>query len=331
MKNLFIDSNIWLSLYHFTNDDLTQFQKLRELIGDEIRLIIPQQVRAEVFRNREAKLKDALKSFELTPFKYPAFCKGYSEFAQISSDYKDFSKRFCAWRKKIDEDIKAHNLPADQAIRGFFGDSDIIDCNEYIERAFTRYKIGNPPGKENKYGDAINWECLLDVIPDNEDLYFISADKDYRSELYDDQFSPFLLEEWTTKKHSKVFFYTNLVPFLSEHFKEIQLRTEQEKQSLILQLASSPNYKSTHKTIASMRQLSGWTEAQVEEICAIVDENNQVGWIFDDDDVISFYQDLLSTIPQARIKKGSSIDTVMGYLNERIEPPDGDAFDQFLV
>ena len=28
MKNLFIDTNIWLSLYHFTNDDLTQFQKL---------------------------------------------------------------------------------------------------------------------------------------------------------------------------------------------------------------------------------------------------------------------------------------------------------------
>ena len=30
MKNLFIDSNVLLSLYHFTNDDLAQFGKLKE-------------------------------------------------------------------------------------------------------------------------------------------------------------------------------------------------------------------------------------------------------------------------------------------------------------
>ena len=30
MKYVFIDTNIWLSLYHFTNDDLTQFEKLKD-------------------------------------------------------------------------------------------------------------------------------------------------------------------------------------------------------------------------------------------------------------------------------------------------------------
>ena len=29
MKNLFIDTNIWLSLYHFTDNDLSQFAKLK--------------------------------------------------------------------------------------------------------------------------------------------------------------------------------------------------------------------------------------------------------------------------------------------------------------
>ena len=44
MKNLFIDSNIWLSLYHFTSDDLTQFEKLKDFLDKDIRLWIPHQV-----------------------------------------------------------------------------------------------------------------------------------------------------------------------------------------------------------------------------------------------------------------------------------------------
>ena len=36
MKNLFIDANIWLSLYHFTSDDLEQFGKLKSLIGTDL-------------------------------------------------------------------------------------------------------------------------------------------------------------------------------------------------------------------------------------------------------------------------------------------------------
>ena len=38
MKNLFIDSNIWLSLYHFTSDDLTQFEKLKDFLDKDIKL-----------------------------------------------------------------------------------------------------------------------------------------------------------------------------------------------------------------------------------------------------------------------------------------------------
>ena len=60
MKNLFIDSNIWLSLYHFTSDDLTQFEKLKDFLDKDIRLWIPHQVYDEVLRNREAKIQDVL-------------------------------------------------------------------------------------------------------------------------------------------------------------------------------------------------------------------------------------------------------------------------------
>jgi len=51
MKNLFIDTNIWLSLYHFTNDDLNQFNKLKDMLDDGIRLFVPRQVKDEITRN----------------------------------------------------------------------------------------------------------------------------------------------------------------------------------------------------------------------------------------------------------------------------------------
>ena len=319
MKNLFIDSNIWLSLYHFTNDDLAQFGKLKEIIGQDIKLFIPKQVYDEVIRNREAKLKDAFKSFEIKAIQYPAFCKEYDEYEKFNSDYSDLIKRHKAWSKKIKVDMQNQNLPADTTIRDFFDASGLIECDDYVEKAYTRYRIGNPPGKDNKYGDAINWECLLATVPHEEDLYLISSDKDYRSEFFDDTLNPFLTNEWEQKKNSTIHFYTNLVPFLNEHFKDIQLRTEQEKQELIARLINSPNFESTHGIIAMMNKHSGWTESQVEDICSAVDNNTQVGWILGDDDILNFYSRLLSKVKYEDLPDGATKGVMDSIFNISVE------------
>lgn len=294
MKNLFIDSNIWLSLYHFTSDDLAQFDKLKEMVGKDIKLYVPSQVYDEVFRNRESKLKDAFKSFEIKSITYPVFCKEYAEYKQFNLDYTDLFKRYTQWCNKIKEDIKNFSLPADTTIHNFFQVSGLIRCDAYVDKAYMRYRKGNPPGKDNKYGDAINWECLLDIIPNGEDLYLISADKDYKSEFFDDSLNPFLVNEWEQKKNSKIHFYTNLVRFLKEHVEDIKLKTEQEKQDLIDNLRTSPNFVTTHGIITVMGRHTGWTEAQVESICLAAVNNNQVGWLLGDDDVFLFYSKLLS-------------------------------------
>lgn len=296
MKHLFIDSNIWLSLYHFTKDDLEQFRKLKELIDTGITLIIPQQVDDEVYRNREVKLCSAFKQFTMEPLQFPAFCKEYEEYASFFSDYKSLKQRFLEWRKRIDLDIQSRNLPADKVIDLFFTASNIYPCDSAIDRAYTRYCIGNPPGKENSYGDAINWECLLEVVPDGEALYFISADKDYRSTLFDNEFNPFLQREWSKRKSSNIIFYTNLVPFLQENFKDIQLKAESEKQTLIDKLKHSCSFISTHGIIAMLNKYDGWTADQIDELCSIATVNNQVRWILEDSDVFSFYQKILCSM-----------------------------------
>lgn len=305
MKNLFVDTNIWLSMYHFSSDDLVQFGKLKEIIGQDIKLYIPKQVYNEVIRNREAKLKDAFKNFEIKSIQYPAFCKEYDEYEKFNSDYSDLIRRHKAWYNKIKTDMKNNSLPADTTIQSFFNVAGLIECDDYVEKACTRYRIGNPPGKDNKYGDAINWECLLATVPDGEDLYIISADKDYRSEFFDDTLNPFLINEWEQKKHSKIYFYTNLVHFLNEHFEDIKLKTEQIKQDLIDKLENSPNFVSTHGIIAMMSKHSGWTESQIENICSAAENNTQVGWLLGDDDVFEFYGRLLSKIKHEDLPDGA--------------------------
>ncbi len=95
-------------------------RNLKICLGESINLIIPQQVYNEIIRNREAKVIDALKSFELKTPKYPAFCKGYDEFEQLQKDISSVAKRFNTFKKKIESHIISEELPADNTIQTFF-------------------------------------------------------------------------------------------------------------------------------------------------------------------------------------------------------------------
>ena len=62
MKTLFIDTNILLSFYHLSSDDLEELRKLIALIDTgQITLVVTEQVKDEFFRNRGAKIADAMK------------------------------------------------------------------------------------------------------------------------------------------------------------------------------------------------------------------------------------------------------------------------------
>lgn len=295
MTNLFIDSNIWLSLYNFTNDDLEQFSKLKNLIDRSIKLYIPVQVRDEVARNREHKLKQTFTNFCVKSLSYPAFCMKYDEYESFHKEYNDIYSKFESWKIKIDNDVKNRTLPADEIIANFFEANKLIPCEGFVNLAYTRYRIGNPPGKENSFGDAIIWECLLQYVPDGEDLCFISSDNDFSSVLNKDELNPFLQEEWQEKKKSKIIFYKNLVPFLSEHIKDIELKSEQEKQKLVFNLQNSINYRHTHEYIDKLNKYHDWDDDQIEKICLAAINNRQVGDLLNGDDVHDFFLKLLSS------------------------------------
>ncbi len=59
---LFIDTNIFLSFYHLTSEDLEELRKLAVLLDQKkVVLYVTDQVRAEFNRNRETKIADAVK------------------------------------------------------------------------------------------------------------------------------------------------------------------------------------------------------------------------------------------------------------------------------
>lgn len=189
--NLFIDTNIWLSLYDFSNDNLAQFEKLKTYKDNKIKLYIPQQVVDEVYRNRDNKLNSTYKDFNLSVPKFPNFTKTYSEYNELKNKMEIIAKEFNERKNKIHDDILNNNLSADKTIEEFFNQNSILECSDDImTKAYNRYNKGNPPGKENSYGDAINWETLLKNISDG-DLYFITSDKDFISDLSKKDFNYF--------------------------------------------------------------------------------------------------------------------------------------------
>ena len=89
-------------------------------------------------------------------------------------------------------------------------------------------------------------------------------------------------------------FYNNLVNFLSEHIKEIELETENNKDKYIRHLAASASFFTTHSVVANLNKYGGWNNDQIEKLCSIAETNDQVSRILTDSDVFSFYYNLLS-------------------------------------
>lgn len=88
-----------------------------------------------------------------------------------------------------------------------------------------------------------------------------------------------------------------------------------EWDELIEKLQKSPNFRTTHSLIASLRQNDYWSAYQIDALCSAVVENDQVGQLIWDDDVNAFYKLLVSDI----ISSTGNVKTVYDMLFEETE------------
>jgi predicted nucleic acid-binding protein len=294
---LFIDTNIFLSFYHYTNDDLEELKKLILLIeSGDISLLLPNQVVDEFYRNRDSKINDALKRLksQRLNLQFPQVCKDYSEYEELRELQKEYENLHSELLKKIDDDIYKETLKADKTVKELFGSSKKIEINSnLIKTAKNRMAVGNPPGKKGSIGDAINWKVLLDEVPFFSDLYFVTDDNDYFSKLKKNVFNNFLLREWKSTNNSELISYKKLSEFFKDNFPEINLSDEVEKDILIQSLSTSPNFAHTHQLISKLNKFTEFTETQVNDIITATISNSQIYWIIDDEDVNQFIRKIV--------------------------------------
>lgn len=294
--NLFVDSNVFLSFYHFSSDDLDELKKLsKHLINGEIVLFLPEQVISEVRRNRDGKILDAYRAFRDSKIdlRLPQICKQYDQYQTIKSSLTVLKKAKSELDALLLNDIKDWSLKADATIGELFKLAKKIPSDQYLPVAQKRYQLGNPPGKNESFGDAVNWEALVCAVPDGEDLFFVSDDKDFRSPFTGGGFNSFLKSEWDARKHSKLFHFARLSEFFQHHFADIQLRWEEEKDRLITNLANSRSFAETHLIIGKLRKFDGFSEDQIRQLVEAGVNNSQVYQISLDEDVEQFYEKLL--------------------------------------
>ena len=241
--NLFIDTNIFLNFYHFSEDDLEELKKLVVVLKQrKASLLLPEQVSDELRRNRESKIGQALKSLreQSLALRFPEFCKTFQQFPHLRNLQKEYSRLHGELLDAVMTDIASETLLADQTIAALFEQAQHLPISgRATVRARRRGDRGNPPGKQGSLGDAIIWELLLEHAPAGEDLHFISDDRDFCSPLNPSLVDGFLAAEWRSAKQGAVHFYKTVSAFFGSHFPEITLASEAEKDLLVRDLASS--------------------------------------------------------------------------------------------
>ena len=299
---LFIDTNILLSFYSLNQDDLDELNKLIEAIEQQqITLLLTDQIIDEFNRNREQRIDGAIKSLRTQTFnpQFPQLCEDYPEVELLRGSLKQYEQAHAALTTKIIVDIKAKNLKADRIIQSLLSSGKKLVANiNILDRARFRMGVGNPPGKNNSLGDAINWECLLDETAVGEDLFFITGDKDYCSALNEDEFSDFLLNEWQSKKQTKIHFYKRLSGFCKEQFPDIAIASVRDKEFLIRDFVNSQSIADTQKAIAKLSYYQEFSAAQVNTIVAAAISNRQVVWSIEDERVRSFLSSVVANNEQ---------------------------------
>ncbi|OCQ95177.1 hypothetical protein AMR42_05785 [Limnothrix sp. PR1529] len=308
--NIFLDTNVFLSFYRLSDDDIEELRKLSALlVKDTIKLYIPEQVVSEFDRNRDNKIAEAVDEFkkQRLDFAFPAFIREYSEWNEMRELQKKYSILHRDLLKKVEEDIQSRNLAADKIIQELFNKGiKILQHSSIVESSKLRVALGNPPGKNGSLGDAINWESLLQEVSSDEPLHFISRDRDFSSPIGKDRFNSYLLEEWKQAKQSDLVYYTKLSDFFKKNFPDIRLASELDREILIQRLSESSCFKETHEIIENLNQYSDFTNEEVDSMIFSAISNDQIYRIIRDSDVKNFC---------LRIIKGRDNDLNREYLD----------------
>lgn len=288
--NVFIDTNVLFSFYNLLNERIEEV--VNQIIflnkNRRIKLWTTEQVKNEYIRNRDSVITQMIKTFRDEKFnnQIPQIVKHTKKYQELSQVIKDYEQIKNSILSELETEISNSTLKADAITLELLKAANLIDTTpELLTIAKDRYDLGNPPGKNNSYGDALNWECLISSLPQSEDLHIVTDDSDYYSVLKNDAPNSFLSLEWSTKKKAKLHIYKRISQFISANFSEAKNIVDFEISLLIDDLRNSGCFQQTHNVINTLSEIIEFFAIQAEEILHVMLTNQQVKWIINDDDV----------------------------------------------
>ena len=319
---VFVDTNVLLNLYHLSGPDLDEVEKILKLEQNgQIELLLPQQVADEFWRNRERVIRDALDTFAKTKAQafLPNIVRVNSKSGELKKAVDLVNSLAKALRQETEQAIQDQKLAADKLVESLLEKCKPV-APQVIQRAQIRKQLGNPPGKADSLGDAVNWEWLLSKAEDWDDLIIISADGDFESELTPSEPKEFLKREW--KKATTIgnlSLYKGLPEFLKAHFPDIKLSGEIDKLTAIERFEKSLSFAATHLAIERLNQFDDFNDNEIERLARAYDKNGQIFTIFGDYDVTAFAKKLLSLAKSESAKKSiKPLEELLAQIEEQI-------------
>lgn len=235
MKNVLIDSNIYI---HFYYARLGKYQELIEyILSIKESIFITEQITNEIDRN---KLKQFIRTFDgyikdcnIKKINIPKqHFLDYGEISEWNASYEKLYKK----SNELAEQLKTIKLSLineitnstdmiSQKLDDVF-DNYYIPNNAIYEQAAKRKQTGNPPGKpDDTLGDQLTQEQFLSYCRDKRDdiseIFIVSADYDYFVKISKGQIilNPKLQKDLNTifERSINVHCFDNLPDFIRFH------------------------------------------------------------------------------------------------------------------
>ena len=300
MLKVFIDTNIFLDFYSFSEKAIEELSKLIKLIEDEeIQLILSQNVIDEFHKNRIKKIYATTSSLDKSnQMPLPTLLKQYKEECEeFKKAQQNLKEKYGILKNKLIEDVKKEQLSADKKIKEIFDKSKIIPVEwSILNNAEKRFLRKLPPRKNDSndsMGDAINWETLKKAIPENEDLHIISGDGDFWDSIegQNDVAKYYLSKEWKAEKNGTLYVYAKIEDFFNKEFAAYNFVVDEEKKKLLDNLENSTSFDDTHAFIKELSKYNplDFTLHEVNTILRAYNNNSQIHWICGDEDVKDFF------------------------------------------
>ncbi len=267
MKYIFIDTNQYRHIFSKNEGFSDEIKNLLDglIKKDHIKLLLPQQVKDEVERNRfenwfNDEMKDVnkkieqrntdLKKHEEALVDYPAELKSVKK--KIAKEISLLQKELLVIKKKY-RNLKSK---ANQKLKDLFNEAEYIpETDSVVARAQLRLEKNNPPN-DNKLGDALIWESIIEGLKLAEKksiLIFIARDDNAWGK---DGFNPWLereLKEKTGVSISLTRALSDLDYLTKEEQKKLRkIEREESKNNAVSNFVSSQSFVSAGSKIQSV-------------------------------------------------------------------------------